>query len=208
MRISDDKIKRASDYFNSHLSFEDLLKEKGLYKDVKITHEGVDIKCPFHEDWDPSMKINTHRNIFKCFSCGASGNLMKFIAVYDKEVLGGTKGYAGIIENLLKNDRVAQVSLGFKSIYEDSVDLDNFRRNGFRKFKIVKSEPKNFLELSNYIKQNGKHKDKIDAIKLMQDGLDAPVIFNLLFGKKDSLPQSSNVFNFDGVSLEDLLRED
>ena len=42
----------------------------------------------------------------------------------------------------------------------------------------------------------------------MQDGLDAPVIFNLLFGKKDSLPQASNVFNFEGVSLQDLLRED
>lgn len=208
MKISDEKIKRASAYYNSHLSFEDYLKEKGLYKDYKIIMDGVAIKCPFHEDWDPSLKINTSRNIYKCFSCGSSGNLMTFMANYDRIVLGGTKGYAGVIDNLLRNDRVAQSSLGFKTIYEDGIDLDKFRRDGFKKFKINKSEPQNFLELSNYIKQNGKHKDKIDAIKLMQDGLDAPVIYNLLFGKKDTLPETSNVFNFEGVSLQDLLRED
>ncbi len=37
------------------------------------------IKCPFHEDDKPSMKIYTDTNTFNCFGCGANGDVIEFI---------------------------------------------------------------------------------------------------------------------------------
>ena len=35
--------------------------------------------CPFHEDHRPSLNVNPHKQIFKCFACGAGGDVFKFI---------------------------------------------------------------------------------------------------------------------------------
>jgi len=35
--------------------------------------------CPFHEDHRPSMNVSTTKQIFKCFACGAGGDVLKFI---------------------------------------------------------------------------------------------------------------------------------
>lgn len=40
--------------------------------------------CPFHDDHDPSMQINTDRQIYKCFVCGAGGNVFTFVQNFEK----------------------------------------------------------------------------------------------------------------------------
>ncbi len=35
--------------------------------------------CPFHADHKPSMYVNPAKQIFKCFACGAGGDVFKFI---------------------------------------------------------------------------------------------------------------------------------
>jgi DNA primase len=35
--------------------------------------------CPFHEDHRPSMYVNETKQIFKCFACGAGGDVLKFV---------------------------------------------------------------------------------------------------------------------------------
>ncbi len=35
--------------------------------------------CPFHEDHKPSMNVSPTKQIFKCFACGAGGDVLKFI---------------------------------------------------------------------------------------------------------------------------------
>jgi DNA primase len=35
--------------------------------------------CPFHEDHRPSMNVNSVKQIFKCFACGAGGDVFKFV---------------------------------------------------------------------------------------------------------------------------------
>jgi DNA primase len=37
------------------------------------------LKCPFHEDKDPSLKVYTNTNTFNCFGCGKSGDQIEFI---------------------------------------------------------------------------------------------------------------------------------
>ena len=39
--------------------------------------------CPFHDDNNPSMSVSTDKQIYKCFSCGATGTVFKFIMDYE-----------------------------------------------------------------------------------------------------------------------------
>jgi len=35
--------------------------------------------CPFHDDHRPSLYVNESKQIFKCFACGAGGDVIKFV---------------------------------------------------------------------------------------------------------------------------------
>lgn len=39
--------------------------------------------CPFHDDSNPSMSVSSERQIFKCFVCGAGGNVFTFIEKFE-----------------------------------------------------------------------------------------------------------------------------
>ncbi len=39
--------------------------------------------CPFHDDHSPSMSVSTDKQIYKCFSCGAAGNVFTFVKDYE-----------------------------------------------------------------------------------------------------------------------------
>lgn len=39
--------------------------------------------CPFHEDHSPSMSVSEEKGIYKCFSCGAAGNVFTFVKEYE-----------------------------------------------------------------------------------------------------------------------------
>jgi DNA primase len=55
---------------------------------VDVVSEHVSLKrkgremvglCPFHDDHSPSMNVSPAKQIFKCFSCGAGGDVFKFV---------------------------------------------------------------------------------------------------------------------------------
>lgn len=39
--------------------------------------------CPFHNDRNPSLNIDNSKGIYKCFSCGAGGDVFNFVREYD-----------------------------------------------------------------------------------------------------------------------------
>ena len=39
--------------------------------------------CPFHSDKSPSLTISPTKQIYKCFACGAGGDVIKFVQEYD-----------------------------------------------------------------------------------------------------------------------------
>jgi DNA primase len=45
--------------------------------------------CPFHTDHKPSLYVNPAKQIFKCFACGAGGDVLKFVQM--KENLSFTQ---------------------------------------------------------------------------------------------------------------------
>jgi DNA primase len=40
--------------------------------------------CPFHNDHDPSLELNPERQSYKCWVCGAGGDVFAFVQAYDK----------------------------------------------------------------------------------------------------------------------------
>ena len=39
--------------------------------------------CPFHTDRHPSLSVNGKKQVFHCFSCGRSGNVISYVEERD-----------------------------------------------------------------------------------------------------------------------------
>ncbi len=52
---------------------------------IPLTQKGKNYfgVCPFHEDHSPSMSVSEDKQIYKCFSCGAAGNVFTFVKDYE-----------------------------------------------------------------------------------------------------------------------------
>ena len=52
---------------------------------IPLEHKGKNYfcVCPFHDDHSPSMSVSAEKQIYKCFSCGAAGNVFTFIQNYE-----------------------------------------------------------------------------------------------------------------------------
>ena len=53
---------------------------------VSLRKRGVNMigLCPFHDEKTPSFTVSPAKNICKCFGCGKSGNVVKFIMEHEK----------------------------------------------------------------------------------------------------------------------------
>ena len=69
---------------------------------VPLTQRGKNYfgVCPFHDDHSPSMSVSQEKQIYTCFSCGATGNVFTFVSEYEHinffeavKILGEKIGY-------------------------------------------------------------------------------------------------------------------
>jgi DNA primase len=74
-----------------HKSLKDRILE--LADIVEIIGEKVSLRrqgrnyvglCPFHDDHKPSMSVSAEKQIFKCWSCGAGGDVIKFVQMRER----------------------------------------------------------------------------------------------------------------------------
>ncbi|MFO0840258.1 MAG: DNA primase [Phycisphaerae bacterium] len=69
---------------------------------VSLTRRGKDFMglCPFHDDHKPSMAVSPSKQIFKCWSCGVGGDVIRFVQLSErlefKEALAILARRAGI----------------------------------------------------------------------------------------------------------------
>ncbi len=76
--------------------------------------------CPFHDDHSPSMSVSFEKQIYRCFSCGASGNVFKFVSEYEHigfydavRLLGNKVGY-----NLTSSKDKVKTNNDYIDVYE------------------------------------------------------------------------------------------
>lgn len=79
--------------------------------------------CPFHDDHSPSMSVSREKQIYTCFSCGATGNVFKFLMDYENisfpEAVQKVADRAGIAVDLhIKSHHVKTANQELYDIYE------------------------------------------------------------------------------------------
>lgn len=72
MRIPDDKI-------NEVRAASDIVEVVSAYVTLKKRGQNYFGLCPFHTEKTPSFAVNPQRQIFRCFGCGAGGNVFTFL---------------------------------------------------------------------------------------------------------------------------------
>lgn len=52
---------------------------------VELTRKGSDLfgRCPFHDDRTPSFCVTPGKGLYRCFGCGESGNVVRFVMKRD-----------------------------------------------------------------------------------------------------------------------------
>ncbi len=61
--------------------------------------------CPFHNDRRPSMFVSPGKQIFKCFSCGAGGDVIKFIMLKERMTFPEAVKYLAEQANIVLPER-------------------------------------------------------------------------------------------------------
>ena len=59
-----------------------LVQAKGIQ--LKKNGKGWFGLCPFHADKTPSLSINPVKNLWQCFGCGAAGDVIRFVELFDQ----------------------------------------------------------------------------------------------------------------------------
>ncbi len=62
----------------------DIVALVGEYLPVQRSGSKFKALCPFHDDHNPSMELNPDRQSFKCWSCGAGGDIFDFVKDYER----------------------------------------------------------------------------------------------------------------------------
>ena len=90
--------KEIIDEIKSHNDIVDVI---GSYINLSEKNKAL---CPFHDDHSPSFSVHPDKQIYKCFSCGESGNVITFVQKYNgvsfEEALSILADRAGIKLNI------------------------------------------------------------------------------------------------------------
>lgn len=149
---------------------------------VSLTKRGKNYfgLCPFHDDHNASMSVSPDKQIFKCFSCGKSGNVFSFVSEYNHIsfyeaiiLLGNDKGY-NIKANVTQENKYTKeyeiYSYAVK-IYQNNLNSAlgqsaiqylqqrQIDRETIKKFKIGLSLNKSML--TDYLLKKGYQIDKL-----------------------------------------------
>lgn len=147
--------------------------------------------CPFHDDTNPSMSVSRDKQIYRCFSCGASGNVFTFLMNYEhkefKEVLKDLGERVGINVSGIK---VNKVSTKYDKLYDAYRLATKYYQN-------------NLSSSAGHIAREYLHNRKIsdDIIKKFEIGLSLPDradLTNLLTKKQYDLTDLNKI----GLSVD------
>ncbi|MBO4246136.1 MAG: DNA primase [Bacilli bacterium] len=158
-----------------------------INKYIPLTEKGKNYfgVCPFHDDHSPSMSVSKDKQIYKCFSCGASGNVFTFLQNYNnitfQEAVMMAADYAGIkINNTFKKEP-SKFSKEHELMNLSNMYYENLINSSFG------------ISAVNYLKERGFSKDVIKEFNIgvspdTNDGL-----IKLINSKKLDLNMALNI---------------
>ena len=72
-----------SDFIQQIKSQNDIVDVIGSYLELRRSGANFMARCPFHGEKTPSFNVNRNMQIYKCFGCGESGDVIKFVEKYE-----------------------------------------------------------------------------------------------------------------------------
>lgn len=96
------------------------------YISVQKKGKNYEAICPFHDDHNPSLKINIENQTFKCFVCGEGGDCVEFVKKYKEinDIAYKNKSNSEKIAIAI-NEIIDMCHLDIAKIKEDSYDYQN-----------------------------------------------------------------------------------
>lgn len=86
--------------------------------------------CPFHDDKNPSMSVNQQKKVFKCFSCGAAGDVVTFVSKFKNitisEAMREIGETVGIKVAMSQKDLLKQKNMKYYSVLKETATFYNF----------------------------------------------------------------------------------
>ena len=140
--------------------------------------------CPFHDDKNPSLNISKEKQIYKCFSCGAGGNAISFVANYEHVPFDEAVRKVAEISNfhdprLLSERTVVAIDPRKEPLYKALADL-----NSFYQYALTISEGQ---EARDYLKKRNIPEDQIERFGIGYAPMDGQATIAYLQAKKHSL---------------------
>ncbi len=134
--------------------------------------------CPFHDDHAPSMSVSKDKQIYTCFSCGATGNVFKFIMDYEHvsftESINIVAKKAGLNYEFKTNSR-PQANKELYEIYDISTKLYQNNIN-----------TKNGSSAMSYLRERGISNEAIKEFKIGLATKQNNLVLNILKSKNYS----------------------
>ena len=153
------RIRKSNDIVDVISSYIDLVPKGKNYFGV----------CPFHDDHSPSMSVSREKQIYRCFTCGASGNVLTFVMNFEN---------IGFMEALKKLGDKVGVHLDLK---------DNPKNSKYSEFYDIYKLSTNFYKNNLNSPSGEKAKEYLNSRKITEDMIKR---FDIGLSLNDSLSKS------------------
>ena len=187
-----EEVRAANDIVNVIGSYVKLKRSGGSYTGL----------CPFHNEKTPSFSVNQARQMYKCFGCGAGGNVITFVMEYENytftEALESLAQRAGITLKKIETDSRHKEQ---ESIRMQLLEIN--RKAGGYYYAMLKSpQGKTGYE---YLKSRGLSDETIRHFGLGYAGQGGANLYQFLKheGYKDDILKETGLFKMDERSVYD-----
>lgn len=110
-------------------SANDIVEVIGSRVQLKRAGSTVKALCPFHKEKTPSFTVNPNMQIFRCFGCGASGDVFTFIMDYEGlDFVGACRMLADRAAVQIELDENTEDASEKELLYRIHEDCTNFFR--------------------------------------------------------------------------------
>ncbi|MEI0611067.1 DNA primase [Brachyspira pilosicoli] len=183
----------------SNVSLIDILRDR--YKVISRGGSQYTVQCPFHKDGqeaNPSMSVDDSKGIYKCFTCGAKGNVFTYLK--EKEAMDFKEAvkYLGNRFSIDTSNFFSQKNKHKDQIFVESKRINKIACNFFGKNLLLKNNNGEYFykEAIDYLK---KRKIPFSIIKEFKIGY-APPSWNALIKALNENNISTNNINALGLA--------
>ena len=183
----------------SRVSLIDILRDR--YKVVPRGGNKYTVQCPFHKDGqetNPSMSVDDDKGVYKCFTCGAKGNVITYLKEKENMSFKDAVKYLGNRFSIDVTDFFSAKSSQKEKIYLESRRINRIACNFFGKSLLLKDKNGNYFykEAVQYLKNR---KIPFSIIKEFKIGY-APPSWNALINALNDNKITVNNMNILGLA--------